>query len=115
MNKKDIILILIIILISFLLIMNKNKKQANIAYVYYDNDLILQIDLSKDNTYKVNGNNGEVVIEVKENKIRVNEENSPYHLCSKQGYISKQGESIVCLPNKIIIKLPNNDIDTEVG
>lgn len=114
MNKKDFILIFIVILIALILILIVNKKQANIAYVYYDNDLILEIDLKKDDTYKVNGYNGEVIIEVKENKIRVNEENSPYHLCSKQGYISKQGESIVCLPNKIIIKLPNNDIDTEV-
>lgn len=115
MNKKDLILIFIIVLIASVFIIFNSKKQANIAYVYHDNDLILTIDLSKDNTYTVNGDNGEVVIEVSNKKIRVNEENSPYHLCSKQGYISKQGESIICLPNKIIIQLPNKDIDTEVG
>lgn len=115
MNKKDIILISVIILVASVFIIFNNKKEANIAYIYHDNDLILTIDLNKNNTYTVNGENGEVIIEVLDNKIRVNEENSPYHLCSKQGYISKQGESIVCLPNKIIIKLPNNDLDTEVG
>ena len=35
---------------------------------------------------------------------------------AKQGYISKSYESIICLPNKIVIKLENNsDIDVIAG
>ena len=116
MNKNDIKLIFIVLLIVILLFsLSLLRKEANVANVYYENDLILKIDLNINNTYEVEGYNGKVVIEVLNNKIRVVEENSPYHLCSKQGFIDKSGESIICLPNKIIIELPNNEIDTEVS
>ena len=55
-------------------------------------------------------------IEVKNKKIRVITENSPLHLCSKQGFISKSYETIVCLPNKIVIKIENDkNLDGVVG
>ena len=116
MNKNDIkliiaILFFIILLFSLTLI----RKKANIANVYYENKLILEIDLSINKTYEVDGYNGKVKIEVLNNQIRVVEENSPYHLCSKQGFVSKSGESIICLPNKIIIELPSDELDAEVS
>lgn len=117
MNKNDIkliIIVLVVIAILFIIYFLNNNK-ANMAYVYYENDLILTIDLNIDNIYEVDGENGTVKIEVLNNQIRVVEENSPRHLCSKQGFISNSGQSIICLPNKIIIELPNNEIDTEVS
>lgn len=117
MNKNDIkliIIILIIVVICFIFYF-MNNKQANKALVYYESDVILEIDLSKNDTYEVMGENGKVIIEVNNNQIRVKEENSPYHLCQKQGYISNTNETLICLPNKIIIELPGEDnIDTEV-
>jgi hypothetical protein len=117
MNKADIKLILIVFiiaLISILIIKNINTKQQE-ALVYYDNKLILTIDLSIDKEYEVEGYNGKVVIEVKNNKIRVKDEISPLHLCSKQGFVDSSLEPIVCLPNKIVIKLnQKTDIDAIV-
>lgn len=116
LNKNDVILIICILFISlfFILILNSKNKKDNIAKVYYDNKLIKQINLNKNNTYEVKGYNGTVKLEVKNNKIRVIEEKSPLHLCSKYGYISKSYETIVCLPNKIVIEIDGNDIDTIV-
>ena len=119
MNKNDIKLIIIVLLITISLfslsLFQKKSSIARKANVYYANDLILEIDLNINKTYEVEGDNGKVVIEVLDNQIRVVEENSPYHLCSKQGFISNSGQSIICLPNKIIIELPNNELDTEVS
>lgn len=117
MNKNDFKLIgIIIIIVCVLFIFHFfNKEKANNALVYHGSDLVLTINLNVDNNYVVQGDNGEVVIEVKDKKIKVVSENSPYHLCSKQGYISNTNESIICLPNRIIIELPkDNNIDTEV-
>lgn len=116
-NKFDIILIVVLICISatFILINKINSKKGTIALVYYDNKIIKKIDLSIDKVYNVKGYNGNVKIIVKEGKIKVDKENSPHHLCSKQGYISKSYESIICLPNKIVIEIDSKkDIDTVV-
>lgn len=116
MNKNDIKLIIIIFVFIILLsiFLYKPKHSASLANVYYDSELILTIDLNKDNIYEVSGYNGIVKIEVKNKKIRVIEETSNYNICSKQGYIENEGDSIICLPNKIIIELPSNEIDVEV-
>ena len=119
MNKHDISLIsilFILVIIIYLTINLTNNKSTNNAFVYYDNDLILTIDLSlEEKKYEVNGYNGKIVIKAGNGKIKVDEENSPLHLCSKQGYISKSYESIICLPNKIVITLDNlEDVDTVI-
>ena len=119
MNKYDIALcICIVFMVSviYLLLKIDNNKSKE-AIVYYDNKEVLKIDLS-DYTYreyKVNGYNGEVLIETVDGKVRVVDEISPKHLCSKQGYISKSYETIICLPNKIVIEIEDDiNIDTVV-
>lgn len=117
MNKNDFKLIMVVLGFSILmfLLMNANKKDVNTAVVYYDNDEVMSMSLSENKEYIVEGELGEVIIEVKDNKVRVNEENSPRHLCSKQGWISKQNESIICLPNRIIIMIKaEDDLDAVV-
>ena len=105
MNKNDITLILIVIIIALLSLLVIKKEEGKTATIYYNNDILLKVDLNKNENYVVKGYNGDVNIEVKDHMIRVIQEESPLHLCSKQGYISNVNESIVCLPNKIVVKI----------
>lgn len=106
MKTNDIILIITIVIIASTMLFWPKEKGTK-AIVTYKGTEILKIDLKEHQTkdYEVNGTNGSVKIHVQEGKIKVNEENSPRHLCSKQGYIEKAGESIVCLPNEIVIEI----------
>ena len=116
MKRNDIVLIIIILLIAILFFYFYPKENGKIANVYYENDLILKIDLKENKEYDVTGYNGNVHLVVENGKIKVEEENSPKHLCSKQGFISSSYETIVCLPNKIVIKIESEDsIDTVIG
>jgi len=118
MNKQDIRLIIIVLslALSIFLIFKIFEEKNNLnALVYYNNKIVLKIDLnSEKKEYEVKGENGLIKIIAGNGKIKVDEENSPLHLCSKQGYISKSYETIVCLPNKVIIKIEgtNDSIDT---
>ena len=116
MNKSDIKLVLILLSISLIGIIAFKffSKNGGSALVYHDGVLIKTIDLSINDRYVVNGDNGDVVIVVNDGKIKVDEENSPLHLCSKQGYISNTYESIVCLPNKIVINISGDELDAVV-
>ena len=116
MNKSDIKLVLVLLSISLIgiIVFKFFSKSGGSALVYHDGVLIKTIDLSINDRYVVNGDNGDVVIVVNDGKIKVDEENSPLHLCSKQGYISNTYESIVCLPNKIVINISGDELDAVV-
>lgn len=62
------------------------------------------------------GTLGDVIIEVKDNKIRVQEETSPYNICSIQGWVEYARVPIVCLPNHvmILIQAAQNDDDEDI-
>lgn len=120
MNKADIKLIislLIIVALSFLGFNLFKTSGAKSALVYSSNKLVLTINLSEPSyqEYKVTGKLGPIVI-VKENgRVRVKSETSPMHLCSKQGWISNSYETLVCLPNEVIIKIEaTSTLDTVV-
>lgn len=122
MNKSDLKLIIIMLVVAIIILFvialsndNDNKK----AIIYYDNNIVKEIDLTikEKQEYIVDGYNGEVKIITEDGKIKVETENSPLHLCSKQGFIDKTYESIVCLPNKIVIKIisdTNDEYDTVI-
>lgn len=57
---------------------------------------------------------GEMIIEIKDNKVRVKKEESPFHYCSMQGWVDSVAKPIVCLPNAVIVtimgqEVPDND------
>ena len=70
--------------------------------------------LTKDQIIHVNGDNGETEIEIKKSKVRVLSSTCKNKDCIKRGTIEREGESIVCLPNKVVILIKGSgeeDID----
>lgn len=123
MNKADKIFIGIVVAVVCLLYIPslwnayQNQGKPKTAVVSFKNDVILRADMSKDETYQVQGTLGNVDIEVKDRKVRVEKENSPYHLCSIQGWVSDTGTPIVCLPNNIVVIIEadeEGDVDTVI-
>ena len=112
MNKNDIRLMCTLLVIIFLifLIINITKKDGSIAEVYYKDTLILTVDLSINGEYTVDGELGDVVLEVFNGKIRVKSENSPRNICSKEWYINDSSRTLIFLQNKIIIKIRGDDV-----
>ena len=77
MNKSDklLIIILIPILLIVLLIFKLTSVKSNkIANVYYENEVILKINLEEEKEYVVKGYNGDVKIKAGNGKIKVVEE-----------------------------------------
>lgn len=114
MNKKDLILIILLLLTTILLFISIKQEKGNTANVYYNNNLVLKIDLTKNNEYDVKGENGNIHIKVKNNYLSVTDEISPYHICQKK-QIHNIGESLICLPNKVVIKIESDELDGVVG
>lgn len=116
-DKKLLSIALLIVIVLFGVLFFTSSKDNKNALVYYEDQLLLTIDLSKEgnNYYEVDGALGKVKLETHNGKIRVIEENSPNHLCSKQGFIQESYQVLICLPNKVVVKIEaHNEIDTVV-
>ena len=73
--------------------------------------------LSKDDTIEIKNVDGDVTntLVIKDGVADVTSADCPDHLCVKQKAISKEGESIICLPNKVVVMVKSNtksDIDS---
>lgn len=92
----------LVLLGAFLLI--KSMPSGEVAVISKDNKIIKEIDLSKTETpYTIDL--GENVVLIEKGQIRMTKARCPDKTCVKQGVISKKGEAVICLPNKIIVEI----------
>lgn len=114
MKKRDIILIasILIVAIAFFLIVELTKEEGAGVTVKVDGVKVAEYSLSKNGTYPLNGGTNILVIE--NGKAYLTDANCPDKLCVHQGKISRTGETITCLPNKLTVTVygaAQNDVD----
>ena len=121
LTKGDKFLVFIVILLSVLAMgyikikaLSNNKKYVSIQVngeeikkIIFDSKLIGK-------TIPIETEYGYNIIEIGDEKLRVIEASCPDKIDVKQGYISGIGETIVCLPNKLVIEIKGLDQDTEI-
>ena len=105
MKKRDIILIasILIVAIAFFLIVELTKEEGAGVVVKVDGTEVAEYSLSKNGTYPLNGGTNILVIE--NGKAYLTDANCPDKLCVHQGKISRTGETITCLPNKLTVSV----------
>ncbi|MCK5388392.1 MAG: NusG domain II-containing protein [Candidatus Izimaplasma sp.] len=82
------------------------------TYEIIDDDGVVSID-EENYLYIVSGVNGDVVIEYKDNQVRVIDEISPKHICQVQGWSSSPLTPITCLPNNVVIIIEADKSDDD--
>ena len=102
---RDIILIAVILAVAvvLLIVTGSHGTEGSYVSVMLQNDEIARYSLSNDGIYAING--GTNTIEIKDGKVRMIEAHCPNHLCVHQGWIGLEGQSIVCLPNKVTVSV----------
>lgn len=73
--------------------------------VEVDGSHVLELSLDKNVIKTVSGPLGETVIAVDNGKARVTESACPHHYCVRMGHISRTGEVIICVPNRVVVKI----------
>ena len=73
-------------------------------------ELYATYSLHEDRTLKVpapNSDDAYNVVEIKDGKVSVTEATCKNQVCVRHGEISISGESIVCLPNRLVVRIEN--------
>lgn len=108
-KRGDILIYLFLAFLFFQLalkILQFPEVKAEKAEIYVDGRLEYVYPLQEEQKlFFVNTPIGGVNVEIKDKKIRVTTSNSPLKLCVKQGWIDGVGESIIGVPDRLLIQI----------
>ena len=112
-KKKELVLILVILAVSALLyagtriIFSKPPMRVEISV---DGTVIETLDLNKDTELTVEGwNGGTNHVVIKDGTVHVTEASCPDKVRVNQGTIRRNGEAIICPPNRMIARITGGE------
>ncbi len=99
--RNDIILVasLLVISLAALLILFITRKDGALVRVEQNGSLYCEFSLENDKEIKLDG----AILVIQDGHAHIKDATCPDKLCEMQGKINKTGETIVCLPNRIVI------------
>ena len=110
-SKNDLILIIFLVLVSAVMLIGISlfSKKGTTVVVSVDGKELASFPLDEDTVYNISGyHGGENILEIKDGKAQLTDASCPDKLCVNMGYISNTGQSIICLPNKVVIEIKGN-------
>lgn len=115
-RKKDLLLILIVLCAAAAILsvrMLVCGAEAGSVTVKVDGKITGTYDLDEDREISIH--NGTNTLQIKDGRAKMTEADCPDQICVHQKAISEQGESIICLPNKVVVEVSSgaeSEIDT---
>lgn len=108
-------IVFIFIVISIISIPKSNSEDY--AVIRYNNKIVKKMPLSIDDDFIMLKKDypdlygDELIVTVKNQKVSITKEDSPFHYCSYLGEISNRGSSLICAPNcvRVTIEGEGND------
>jgi len=105
--RNDIVLVIVILSIAIIgfLIFVLNMEEGKYVKISLDNKELYVYNLNENRMQKITSQYGDNVIEIKDGKVTVNEADCPDKICVKHSAISKTGQTIVCLPHRLVVEI----------
>lgn len=108
MKKQDYLLIAALLAVSLVLMLVFRLAKAPGAQVVVrvSGEVIATYSLDEDRCQVIEGKNGGTnTLVIQDGTVCLSEATCPDLLCVHQGTISREGESIVCLPNQVVVEV----------
>lgn len=124
-KRWDLVIIFLLILVSLLPLIiftyvqagKVNEESIFVAVISVDHQVVERITLTDHvgvNTFDLTpSEHDRNTIEVRDDQIRMKSATCSDQVCVNFGFISKPGETIVCLPHKILIEIQTIDGNTD--
>ncbi|HBE03250.1 MAG: hypothetical protein A2096_09695 [Spirochaetes bacterium GWF1_41_5] len=103
----DILLIGALLAVSARLILTSGKTAERV--IIFNNGKKNQYLLSENRVIELKGATGDFVCEISDKRVRAVKSCCRDKLCIKNGWIRTPGQSIICLPEKIMINIPEEE------
>lgn len=109
LKKGDLFLALALLMIAvivFCFILFRGMEEATSITIEVDGRLYGKYSMKEDKIIKIKGhktNDCTNIVQVKDGVVFIREASCPDQYCVKHKPINRRGETIVCLPNKLIV------------
>ena len=106
-KKNDLFLILILLALSVFLslVCSLGAKGGNTAVVIYDGEEIASLPLSANTSHSIENEGRENLLVIEDGYARIDSASCPDKICVHHRKIQNAGETIVCLPNKVVVEI----------
>ncbi len=117
MKKADFIVIAVVavvaaVLLVFLYGVNDN---GNIVQIQVDGTVVEELPIDVDTRREITTDEGTNVLVIENGSAYMEQADCPDGICVNHKSISKSGESIICLPHKVVISIVSSDSnDSEI-
>ena len=114
--KGDVVVISFVILLAILIgvvfWMKMGTEEGNVVVIYQEGEKIQEIPLATETEVLIENEYTNKLV-VKDNKVAIVESDCPGMDCVHSGAISGKGRSLVCLPNRVEVRI-EGEVDSEV-
>lgn len=118
MKKKDFLIAAVVLLLAGALALVfhfTGGDPGGSVQVKVDGKVVGTYALAEEQTVPFDTKYGHNQLTIEDGKARMTESDCPDHYCEDQGSISRSGETIVCLPHRLVVEVvsaEDADVDT---
>ena len=119
-HRNDLLLVAVLLLLggALALFLWLTRQAGGTVTVQVDGEVLLELPLSEDTRIVLGEGEHTNTLVIAGGKARISEASCPDRICVRQGAVQFAGESIVCLPHKLVITVQGgaaNNIDGSTG
>ena len=117
MKKYDFIIIAAVLAISgalFFFLYGAPSHSGKYVEIEINGSVSQVLALDEDRVLEIETEGGKNTLEIKDGYAKITEADCPDKICQKHQKICRSGESIICLPHKLVISITDKSGDDEI-
>ena len=96
----------------YLLMMQDHAGGSDKTVIIYKSDaIILETPLDRDQMIDLESFGVSMIIEIKDQKVRVVSSSCPHQICVSKGFTGRVHDPVICVPNHVMIEISGKDYE----
>ena len=111
MKRNDLVLVLIILCVAGIVyaLFFSGSSAGKEAVVSVNGEVVAHLPLSEDTEFSADGAQYHNTVVIENGEAYVSYADCPDQICVNHRQISRDGESIICLPNEVVVTIQNGN------
>ena len=119
-HRNDAILIAVLVILggALALFLFATRQSGGTVRVQINGGTVMELPLNEDTRVTLGEGEHTNILVIRDGTVQVVEASCPDQICVRHGAIRYEGESIVCLPHRLVVTVEGgqgNDIDAATG